>query len=118
MKKSTNKVVKVLQRERQAAGMLRFVMETIQQYNLPFGYVGSGKVMVDNLIPDFVHLANHKKFIELRDCSPAEDTHNTRDNVYKCLDCDVLVLLPLNFGSDKDKKELVKILTCWGNEDD
>ena len=41
------------------------IIELIKKYALPFHYTGDGEVIIDGLNPDFVHINNNRKVIEV-----------------------------------------------------
>lgn len=47
------------------SGAERRFMEIIEKYNLPFTYVGDGKLIIDGLCPDFVNTNGRKELIEV-----------------------------------------------------
>lgn len=47
------------------SGAERRFMEIIEKYNLPFAYVGDGKLIIDGLCPDFVNTNGRKQLIEI-----------------------------------------------------
>lgn len=43
----------------------RKLSEIMERYNLPFKYVGNGKVIIDKLCPDFINTDGNKQIVEL-----------------------------------------------------
>jgi len=46
-------------------GLERKVIDIIEKYELPYDYVGDGKVFIAGRVPDFIHNNGKKKIIEV-----------------------------------------------------
>lgn len=103
------------------------IVKIIEDNNLPFKYVGDGKVVLSGRCPDFVHTDGQKKIIEvfgdyfhdpdLNETVEWERTEEGRKELFKEFGFDTLVLWQSNLEEMSNKEIANKIKKFTGGVD-